>query len=135
MWEDDGSLVTDEEGAAGGESLVAGKMTAAVFRQAVAVMPGDGESLAGQVGAGKLVFHDVLGRPYLVVHAGMIGALDISGSTCDSEGREYRIQYMAPEIAEGSVPEVLPVAPTPRVVDLSLDVRSFRSYPEPDVPS
>ena len=110
-------------------------MFSTILRQAIAVIPGNGEILAGQIGAGKLVLDDVLGRPDLVVHAGMIGTLDFGGSFLDAKGREYWIEDMTPEIAEGSVAEVLPVAPSPWMVDLAFDVGAFRSYPEPNVPS
>ena len=108
MGEGERAFRADEEGAASGESFAAGEVAPAVTGSAAAVVPGDGQDLFGEVGAGELVLDDVLGGPDLVVHAGVVGALDFSGSTVDAEGGEDRVEDVAAEVPKGPA-AVLPV--------------------------
>ena len=59
-------------------------MATAISGKAVAVVPSDWENLPRQLVPGKLVLDDVLGRPYLVVHPRVVGALDFGRGFVDS---------------------------------------------------
>ena len=48
--------------------------------------------------------------------------------------REDRIENVASEVAEGAIAKVLPITPTPRMIDTVPTVRTFRGDAKPKIP-